>query len=115
MAAGPAFGGFITYTTVTREGIETDVIHEWPDYVGRPIDDDPAQMGRIYALSEDELDALAGEPRRRSSDDRTNVEDMDRRGIDAEIARIAKIMRENRREYKLNHSARYRELLSARY
>jgi hypothetical protein len=45
MAAGPAFGGFITYTTVTREGIETDVIHEWPDYVGRHIDGGKPGLG----------------------------------------------------------------------
>jgi hypothetical protein len=72
-----------------------------------------AQISRIYALSEDELDALSGKPRRRS-DGRTEVSDMDRRGIDAEVAKIAKIMREDRREYELNHSARYRELLAAR-
>jgi hypothetical protein len=34
--------------------------------------------------------------------------------IAAEIAKIEKVMREDRRDYELHHSARYRELLAAR-
>jgi hypothetical protein len=72
------------------------------------------QLGRAYALSEDELDALSGTPARRPSDGRTNVEDMDRRGIDKEIEQIQKLMREDRREYERKYAKRYGELLAAR-
>jgi hypothetical protein len=34
----PAVGGFITHTAISRDGLETSVIHEWPDLMGRPID-----------------------------------------------------------------------------
>ncbi len=39
-----AVGGYITHTTVTREGFETCRIHEWPDFVGRPIDAEKAGL-----------------------------------------------------------------------
>jgi hypothetical protein len=71
------------------------------------------QLGRAYALSEDELDALTDKPRKRS-DGRTRVEDLDRRGIDAEIAKIEKIGKESRADYDKNHAQRYLELLVAR-
>jgi hypothetical protein len=35
-----AVGGFITHTTITREGIGAEVIWEWPDRVGECIDAD---------------------------------------------------------------------------
>ena len=37
-------GGYITYSAVTREGIETSIIHEWPDMVGRHIELDGARL-----------------------------------------------------------------------
>jgi len=36
----PAIGGFIQLTTVTRDGIETEVLHHWPDRIGQSIDPD---------------------------------------------------------------------------
>jgi hypothetical protein len=35
-----AVGGFVTHTTITRDGVEARVIHEWPDTVGHFINAD---------------------------------------------------------------------------
>jgi hypothetical protein len=48
----PAVGGYITHTTVTREGIETSRIHEWPDFVGRPIDAAKSGLSTWWATGE---------------------------------------------------------------
>jgi hypothetical protein len=72
------------------------------------------QLGRAYALSEEELDALAGTPARKQSDSRIDVADLSRREIDAELEKIAKIRKEKRAEYDTKHANRYLELLAAR-
>jgi hypothetical protein len=34
----PAGRGLAECATITKSGIKTDVVHRWPDVVGRPID-----------------------------------------------------------------------------
>jgi hypothetical protein len=53
---GPAVGGYITYSAVTREGVETTVIHEWPDMVGQKI------AGTKRGLSVDGVDHCPARP-----------------------------------------------------
>ena len=54
----PAVGGFVQHTIVTRQGITTQVVHRWPDQVGRPIELERTQQSASSPLPPDVLEYL---------------------------------------------------------
>lgn len=43
----PAVGGFVQHTVITRTDVETEIIHHWPDTVGRHIELGMADLHKV--------------------------------------------------------------------
>jgi hypothetical protein len=54
-AMRPVVGGYVTHSVVMRDGTETEVVHQWPDKIGQPIelDDtvDPEKAAHVTATA----------------------------------------------------------------